>query len=81
MKFKHGRIGRFDTKEEMAAENPEGREIGLRNKIAAMNKEAGCMLFFGGLVVRENGLWYCHEGKGCSYTSGSMGEGWRQVDF
>ena len=57
MKLKHGRIGIFDAKEGMAAENPEGREVGLRNIIAAMNKEAGYMLFFGGLVVRENGLW------------------------
>ena len=81
VKFKDGRIGIFDTKAGMTAENPEGRELGLRNKIAAMNKDAGRAMFFGGLVVRENGLWYYHEGKNYSYTSGSMGEGWKQMEF
>lgn len=81
VKFKDGRIGIFDTKAGMTAQHPEGREIGLRNKIAAINKSAGSTMFFGGLTVRENGLWYYHEGKDYSYTPGSMGEGWKRMEF
>ena len=81
VKFKDGRIGIFDTKAGATAVNPEGREMGLRNKIAAMNKAAGRALFFGGLVVRENGLWHYHEGKDYSYTPGGMGAGWKQLWF
>ncbi len=81
VKFKDGRIGIFDTKAGATAVNPEGREMGLRNKIAAMNKAAGRALFFGGLVVRENGLWHYHEGKDYSYTPGGIGAGWKQLWF
>ena len=77
VKFKDGRIGIFDTKRGMTATNPEGREKGLCNKIAEMNRIAGKEVFFGGLVVKENGLWYCHSGKDYSYSPGHIGAGWK----
>ena len=77
VKFKDGRIGIFDTKGGSTATHPEGRETGLREKIAAMNAATGCDMFFGGLVVSENGTWYCHDGKDYSYSKGKLGEGWK----
>ena len=62
VRFKDGRIGIFDTKGGTTAKSAEGREVGLRDRIAAMNAAAGCARFFGGLVVREGGLWLCHDG-------------------
>ena len=76
VKFKNGRIGIFDTKGGMTAEHTEGRETGLRNKIAAMNTAAGGNVFFGGIVVKENGQWYCHVGPEYSYRQGNPGPGW-----
>ena len=75
--FKDGRVGIFDTKGGMTAEHPEGREVGLRDKIVAMNKAAGKEVFLGGLVVKENGLWYCHDGVKYAYKRGSLGKGWK----
>lgn len=80
VKFKDGRIGIFDTKAGRTAINPEGREVGLRNKIAAMNKAAGSELFWGGLAVSENGLWYWHDGEGYSYSPGRL-DGWKPLVF
>ena len=79
VKFKTGRIGIFDTKGGMTAEHPEGRETGLRNKIAAMNKATGSGVFFGGLVVKENGQWYCHDGEHYAYAKGALDEHWRPL--
>lgn len=42
VKFKDGRIGIFDTKGGATAKSAEGREVGLRDRIAAMNAAAGC---------------------------------------
>ena len=81
VKFKDGRIGIFDTKGGRTAVNPEGREAGLRDKIAAMNEAAGTNLFWGGLVVMENGLWYWHDGKDYAYAPGKLGDGWKNLVF
>ena len=79
VKFKDGRIGIFDTKGGTTATNPEGREMGLYIKIADMNKAVGKDLFFGGLVVQENGQWYSHSGKDYSYKQGHVGAGWMRL--
>lgn len=81
VKTKDGRIGILDTKGGRTATNPEGREKGLARKIAAMNKEAGEPVFWGGLVVRENNLWHVHGGEGYSYAPGKLGEGWMRLTF
>lgn len=56
LKFKDGRIGIFDTKSGMTAQNPEGRAEGLANKIKELNSNGGN--YIGGLVVLENNQWY-----------------------
>lgn len=80
VKFKDGRIGIFDTKGGRTAVNPEGREVGLRDKIISMNKGAGSDTFWGGLVVFENGMWYWHDGTDYSYAPGKI-DGWKQLTF
>lgn len=79
VRLKDGRIGIFDTKGGATAKSPEGREAGLRDRIAAMNAAAGCERFFGGLVVREGGQWLCHDGKDYAYIHGSLDAHWRRL--
>ena len=79
VKFKDGRIGIFDTKSGATAVNPEGREMGLYEKIRSMNAAAGYLQFVGGLVVRENGQWYFNDGKDYVYSRGHLNAGWKQM--
>ncbi len=79
VKFKDGRVGIFDTKGGATAKSAEGREVGLRDRIAAMNAAAGCARFFGGLVVREGGQWLCHDGTDYAYVPGSLDAHWRRL--
>jgi len=79
VKFKDGRIGIFDTKAGMTASQPQGRETGLCEKIASMNKDAKAERFVGGLVVRSGGVWYYHTGQGYSYQHGNLGPEWKPL--
>ena len=81
VRLKDGRIGIFDTKAGSTAKNPEGREKGLAGKIKSMNNEAGSEVFWGGLTVKENGLWYWHDGNNYSYTPGKIDERWKPLSF
>ena len=84
VKFKDGRFGIFDTKGGNTAINPEGRELGLADKIKSLNSNGGN--FVGGLVVLENSLWhYFHNVVYMSdntsdldyeYAKGKMGANW-----
>ena len=74
MRFKDDRIGIFDTKSGITAQNPEGRAEGLANKINELNKNGGN--YFGGLVVLENNQWYVCEKMPYSYTMGKLNEDW-----
>lgn len=76
--FKDGRIGIFDTKSGNTAANPEGREKGLNERIGAMNEVAGGEVFVGGLVVKENGQWYCNDGASYRYARGHLDGGWKK---
>ena len=79
VQFKDGRIGIFDTKGGSTAKNPEGREAGLRDRIAAMNKAAGCERFWGGLLVCESKQWWCHDGVDYAYVPGKLDAHWRRL--
>ncbi len=56
LKFKDGKIGIFDTKSGLTAQNPEGRAEGLAKKLKELNEEKGS--YIGGFVVLENNQWY-----------------------
>lgn len=79
VKFKDGRIGIFDTKKGNTAADPEGREKGLYEKIASMNKAAKKTRFVGGLVVLSGGVWHFHTGKNYVYQAGDLGNGWAHL--
>jgi len=79
VKFKDGRIGIFDTKKGNTAADPEGREKGLYEKIASMNKAAKKTRFVGGLVVLSGGVWHFHTGKNYVYQAGDLGSGWAHL--
>ena len=88
VKFKDGRFGIFDTKGGITAINPEGRELGLADKIKSLNANGGN--FIGGLVVLENRLWYYfHNADYMSnnssdldyeYAKGKMGKNWLKLE-
>ena len=79
VRFKDGRIGIFDTKGGTTAKNPEGREAGLRDRIAAMNKAAEFERFWGGLLVCESKQWWCHDGVDYAYVPGKLDAHWRRL--
>jgi type III restriction enzyme len=76
--FKEGRIGVFDTKKGDTA-LPEGRGHTkdkakyLQMKIKKLGKN-----FVGGIVVKENGVWYYHEGKDYDYYPGKLNKDWKE---
>ncbi len=76
-----GKIGIFDTKGGFTAKNPEGRAEALAARIAELNRLAGERRFFGGLCVRENGLWYCNRAEVYAYKDamGNLAEGWEAM--
>ena len=88
IKFKDGKIGIFDTKSGITALNPEGRAEGLANKLISLNKLG--IKYIGGLIIIENGLWYCHidkdyfEGNSKKYNyryiQGNLVDNWIQLD-
>lgn len=88
VKFKDGRFGIFDTKGGNTAINPEGRELGLADKIKSLNESGGN--FVGGLVVLENNLWHYFNNSdymsnnsselNYEYTKGRMGDNWLKFE-
>lgn len=67
LKFKDGRVGIFDTKSGITAQNLDGRDQGLFRKIKAMNEAAGKTVFIGGIVIPANGMWYYNDSEVCEY--------------
>ncbi|OGG47017.1 hypothetical protein A2671_00545 [Candidatus Kaiserbacteria bacterium RIFCSPHIGHO2_01_FULL_49_13] len=74
IRFKDGRIGIFDTKSGFTA-NTEGRAEELSRKIKALGKK-----FIGGIVVKENGVWYCNDAEKYSYTAGKLDKNWKKFE-
>lgn len=78
--FKNGKIGVFETKAGDTA-LPEGegntkdKAKYLQMKIKKLGKN-----FVGGIVVRENKIWYYHEGKDYDYYPGKLKEGWEKFE-
>ncbi len=75
--FKDGRIGIFDTKKGDTA-LPEGRGH-TKDKAKYLNlkiKKLG-KKFIGGIVVKENNVWYYHEGDNYDYYPGKLNKDWK----
>jgi len=78
--FKDGRVGIFDTKAGNTA-LPEGegstrdKAKYLQMKIEKLGKN-----FVGGIVVKENNIWYYHEGKDYDYYPGKLNKDWKKFE-
>ncbi len=75
IRFKDGRIGIFDTKKGTTATDTQGRAKALAVKI----KELGAK-FVGGIVVKENGIWYYNNAKEYEYIPGRLNKNWKKME-
>lgn len=78
--FKDGKIGIFDTKKGDTA-LPEGRGH-TKDKAEYLYfkiKNLGSN-FIGGIVVKENNVWYYHEGKDYDYYPGKLNKDWKKFE-
>lgn len=84
VRFTDGRIGIFDTKEGQTAESgeTEAKAAALHHRLQVLNGYGSELhRYVGGIVVKENGLWYVHPGENYDYTSGRLSAEWRVWDF
>ena len=75
IKFKDGRIGIFDTKKGFTAENTEGRAEALAKKLIELGHN-----FVGGIVIKEDGIWYYNDSIEYSYSKGKLGSKWNDME-
>lgn len=63
IQMKDGRIGIFDTKGGFTANPNEVKDKAeaMQKRIKDMNAAAHNNTFFGGIVIKENGQWYCND--------------------
>ncbi|HEY0947891.1 MAG TPA: DEAD/DEAH box helicase family protein [Candidatus Paceibacterota bacterium] len=80
IRFKDGRIGIFDTKDGNTATSQETKDkaIALSRWIKQLGKN-----YIGGIVIFENGIWYCNEGSKYEYIKGrsvNTDENWKKFE-
>ncbi|MDP6642169.1 MAG: DEAD/DEAH box helicase family protein [Candidatus Nanoarchaeia archaeon] len=78
--FKDGKIGIFDTKKGDTA-LPQGRgHTKDKAKYLQMKMEKLGKNFVGGIAVKENNVWYYHEGKDYDYYPGRLNKDWKKFE-
>lgn len=80
VRFKDGTIGIYDTKGGMTAAAPETRHKAeaLQRRIIRLNGyNRETIRYDGGIVIRENGIWYINRKRSYSYLPGNL-EAWEQ---
>ena len=78
VKFKDGTLGIYDTKGGMTAAAPETRHKAeaLQRRITQLNGyNRESIRYDGGIVIRENGMWYINRKRSYSYRPGNL-EAW-----
>jgi len=76
LKLKDGRTGIFDTKGGRTATDTEGRAPALAMKLKELGKK-----YTGGIVVKENGLWYYNDLESYKYVPGNLDNNWKLLDL
>lgn len=71
IKFKSGKVGIFDTKSGSTA-NTEGRAKGLAKRIEELGNN-----YVGGIVIKENGIWYYNNSVNYEYIPGKLNDDWK----
>ena len=74
VRFKDERIGIFDTKAGATASDPEGRAEALSRKLSELGAS-----FIGGILVRENNVWYYNNCERYEYTPGMLSDSWKPL--
>lgn len=77
VKFKDGTIGIYDTKGGMTAAAPETRHKAeaLQRRITLLNGyNRETLRYDGGIIIRENGLWYINRRRTYTYRPGDLEE-------
>ena len=81
VKFKDGTLGIYDTKGGMTAAAPETRHKAeaLQRRITQLNGyNRESIRYDGGIVIRENGMWYINRQRSYTYLPGKL-EAWEVV--
>ena len=80
IQMKDGRIGIFDTKGGVTATDSavKDKAEALAKRIADMNTALGENKFFGGIVIFENGQWYCNDSQIYHYQKGDLTD-WKNM--
>ncbi len=80
IQMKDGRIGIFDTKGGITATDSavKDKAEALAKRIADMNTALGEDKFFGGVVIFENGQWYCNDSQTYHYQKGDLTD-WKNM--
>jgi len=71
VRLKDGRVGILDTKMGQTAQDTEGRAEALAKIISELGAE-----YFGGIAIKENGVWYLNGSADYSYSLGRLGSDW-----
>lgn len=72
LKLKDGRVLVVDTKGGRTASDTEGRAEGLSQKMKSLGSG-----YDGGIVLKENGVWYVNTSTSYSYSPSKLPEEWK----
>ncbi|MDD3487886.1 MAG: DEAD/DEAH box helicase family protein [Candidatus Pacebacteria bacterium] len=75
LKFKDGRVGIFDTKSGRTATDTEGRAPALVQRLKELGKK-----YIGGIVIKENAIWYYSDAENYKYTPGNLDKNWKKFE-
>jgi type III restriction enzyme len=77
IKFRHGKIGIFDTKAGDTAlpEKVKDKAKALSIKLKELGKN-----YIGGIVVFENGVWNYNNSENYDYTLGKLNKDWKKLE-
>ncbi len=75
VRLQDGRLGIMDTKSGQTAKDTEGRAEALVSRLKKLGPE-----FFGGIVLKENGVWYINQSNDYAYTPGSLSKDWEHLE-
>lgn len=80
VRFKDGTLGIFDTKGGQTASSQDTKEKAeaLWKRLSILNGfNRTHIRYIGGIVIRENGLWYVNSSRVYTYQKGLITDGWR----
>ena len=68
-------MGIFDTKMGQTASDTEGRAEALALRLSELGDK-----FFGGIAVKENGVWYLNGSPDYAYVQGKLSDDWALLE-